>query len=126
MPPEETGDTEEVPQEEVVVDSGDYQKLVAYYTDKNGKLSYDLLNRELIQFAHDNGTVCRMMADGADLEAIRSYIVCNQFRNAVRNPNLSEAEVMKMAELLDEVSPRSVFRELNEELRRQSAAQKRR
>ena len=117
VPPEESGETEEVPQEDVVVDSGDYQKLVAYYTDKNGKLSYDLLNRELIQFAHDNGTVCRMMADGADLEAIRSYIVCNQFRNAVRNPNLSEAEVMKMAELLDEVSPRSVFRELNEELR---------
>ena len=34
------------------------------------------------------------------------------------NRNLTDAQVLKMAELLDEVSPKGVFRELNDELRK--------
>ncbi len=34
----------------MIVDSEDYRKILEAYTDKDGKLSYKLLNRDLIKF----------------------------------------------------------------------------
>ena len=116
--------SEEVLEEEVFIDSNEYQKLVDQYTDKNGKLSYDLLNRDLIRFAHTSKTVRAMFEDGAALKTIRTYIVSSKFRSVIGNKKLTEAQILKMAELLDEVSPKSVFKALDGELRKQSAAKK--
>ena len=46
---------EETPEEvsEVIVDSAEYQKIVDRYTDKTGKLSYDLINRDFIIFLNN-------------------------------------------------------------------------
>ncbi len=115
---------EEVLEEEVFIDSNEYQALVDHYTDKNGKLSYELLNRDLIRFAHASRIVRTMLEEGEALKKIRGYIVCTKFRNVTGNKKLSEAQVLKMAELLDEVSPQSVFKALDSELRKQSAAKK--
>ena len=115
---------EEIPEEEVLIDSSEYQKLVDYYTDKNGKLSYDLINRDLIRFAHSSKTVREMLEEGTSLKKIRTYIVCSKFRKVIGNSKLTETEIMKMAELLDEVSPKSVFKTLDAELRKMSAEQK--
>ena len=115
---------EEIPEEEVLIDSSEYQKLVDYYTDKNGKLSYELINRDLIRFAHSSKTVREMLEEGTSLKKVRTYIVCSKFRKVIGNSKLTEAEIMKMAELLDEVSPKSVFKTLDAELRKMSAEQK--
>ena len=115
---------EEVTEEEVIIDSGEYQKLVDHYTDKNGKLSYELLNKDLIRFAHTSKTVRAMMEEGEAQKKIRTYIVCTKFRTVTGNRKLTEAQALKMADLLDEVSPKSVFKELNAELRKKSAAKK--
>ncbi len=115
---------EEAAEEEIFIDSKEYQKLVDHYTDKNGKLSYDLLNRDLIRFAHISKVVRSMLEDGAAVKKIRTYIVCSKFRTVIGNQKLTEAQVLKMAELLDEVSPKSVFKTLDAELRRLSAAKK--
>ena len=115
---------EETMEEEVFIDSSEYQKLVDQYTDKNGKLSYELLNRDLIRFAHTSKIVRSMLAEGAALKKIRTYIVCSKFRTVIGNKKLTEAQVLKMADLLDEVSPKSVFKTLDGELRKQSAAKK--
>ena len=40
------------------------------------------------------------------------------------NKKLSEAELLKMAELIDEVSPKSAFKALDSELHKLSAAKK--
>ena len=103
---------------EIVIDSAEYQKLVDAYTDKTGKLSYDLLNKDLIKFAHASSKVRAMIAEKAPVEDIRLYTVGTKFRNITGNHELTDDQVLKMAELLDEVSPKGVFRELNEELRR--------
>lgn len=118
--PEDDGPAEE----EVVVDTAEYQKLVDRYTDKNGKLSYELLNKDLIRFSHSSKIVRELLAEGASVKKIRTYIVCTKFRTVVGNDKLTEKQVLKMADLLDEVSPKSVFKTLDAELRRQSAAKK--
>ena len=109
---------EEETEEEALVDSAEYQKIVEKYTDKNGKLSYELLNRDLIKVAHSSSKVRKMLEDGESLEAIRLYTVGAKFRNITGNHNLTDAQVLKMAELLDEVSPKGVFKEFNDEIRR--------
>jgi len=38
---------EEILEEDIIVDSNEYQAIVALYTDYDGKLSYDLLNKDL-------------------------------------------------------------------------------
>ena len=108
---------EEVPEVEVVVDSSEYQAVVDAYTDKSGKLSYALLNKDLIQFVHRSSVARRMIAAGEPEEAIRAYAVGAKFRTITGNGDLTDGQALKMAELLDEVSPKGVFKELNAEIR---------
>ena len=116
---------EEVTADDPVIDSDEYQKIVAQYTDKNGKLSYELLNRDLIKFAHSSSTVRSMQAEGVSNKKVRSYIIASKFRTVTGNRHLTEAQALKMAELLDEVSPKSAFKQLDAELRKSAAANKR-
>ena len=115
---------EEITEEEVLIDSGEYQKLVDHYTDKNGKLSYELLNRDVIRFAHASKTVRAMAEAGESVKKMRTYIVCSKFSTVTGNKKLTEAQALKMSDLLDEVSPKSVFKTLDAELRKMSAAKK--
>ena len=103
---------------EVIVDSAEYKKIVDTYTDKTGKLSYALLNKDLIKFAHSSSKVREMIGKKTAIDDIRLYIAGTKFRNITGNRNLSDDQVLKIAELLDEVSEKGVFRELNEELRK--------
>ena len=103
---------------DVIVDTADYQKIVEHYTDKDGRLSYDLINKELIRFAHSSSIVRRMIDDQRSAAHIRDYIVRNKFRNISGNEDLSDAQVDKIVELLDEVSPKGIFKELNAEIRK--------
>ncbi|MBQ1505358.1 MAG: hypothetical protein IIZ48_01155 [Erysipelotrichales bacterium] len=114
---------EELP-EEVVVDSADYQKIVDKYTDKNGKLSYELMNKDFIKAGKNNPVVLRKLEENAPLGNIRFVIVKDQFNRITGNPNLTNKQINKMAELLDEVSPKSVFKELNLEIRKWKKARK--
>lgn len=123
--PAEPEPAEEITPDDPVIDSDEYQKIVEKYTDKNGKLSYELLNKDLIRFSHASKTVRGMVEDGASTKKVRTYIVTTKFRAVTGNKKLTEEQAMKMAELLDEVSPKSVFKQLDAELRRQSAANKR-
>ena len=115
---------EEVTPDDPVVDSADYQKVVEKYTDKDGKLSYGLLNKDLIRFAHASKTVRGMIGEGESTKKVRTYIVSTKFRTVTGDRNLTEAQALKIAELLDEVSPKSVFKELDAELRRMSGKKK--
>ena len=111
-------------EEEAVVDSADYEKIVAKYTDKNGMLSYELLNRDMIKFLHSSSVARKMVADGESVEAIRLYAVGAKFRGITGNHDLSDAQVLKIVELLDEVSPKGVFTEFNGEIRKSLKAAK--
>jgi hypothetical protein len=99
------------------VSSADYAAVVKAYTNRKGELSYDLLNKALIQAAHGNPYVAEMKARGATLEEIRDHVVKANFEAITGNRSLTQAEVNRIVAMLDAVSPRSVLREFNEDLR---------
>ena len=101
----------------VIIDSADYQKIVDKFTDKKGKLSYDLLNRELIKFAKKSAQVRSMIESKATADEISFEIAKAKFREITGNALLSDDQIRKAIELLDEVSPKGVFKELNSEIR---------
>lgn len=104
------------------VNSADYAAIVAHFTNKKGELSYDLLNKALIQAAHANAHVADMIRSGATLEQVRDHVLKAQFEAVSGNRSLGAAEVQRIVQLLDEVSPRSALRPFEGELRRLLAA----
>ena len=114
----DTSAPEEALPEEAAVDSADYLKIVEKYTDKNGKFSYDLLNKDMIKFAHSSSKVRKMLEEGGKQKDIVSYSVGTKFRNITGNSKLSDEQVQKIADLLDEVSPKGVLKEFKSEIRK--------
>lgn len=100
------------------VNSADYQAIVKAYTNKKGEISYELLNKALIQAARSNPYVSELVAGGASEAEIRAHVVKANFEAVTGNRAISPAEVEAILELLDAVSPRAVLRDLNDELRR--------
>lgn len=104
--------------EEVFVSGAEYQAVVEKYTDKNGRLSYSLLNKDMIRFAHSSKIVRAMKEEGKSVDEICLYTVGTKFRSITGNKDLTKEQVLKIVELLDEVSPKGVLKEFTEELRR--------
>gem|GEM_PF-585091 len=111
-------DEESTPEEVATVKSADYAAIVKAYTNKKGEISYELLNKTLIQAARSNPYVAEMVTRQATLDAIRDHVVKANFEAVTGNRALGLPEVHRILELLDEVSPRSVLRELNDDLRK--------
>jgi hypothetical protein len=114
-------DEEHSAEELATVNSADYAAIVKAYTNKKGEISYELLNKALIQAARSNPYVAEMVGRKATLEEIRDHVVKTNFEAVTGNRSLSLAEVHRILELLDEVSPRSVLRDLNDDLRKMLA-----
>ena len=115
---------EEEPEPEIKLNEEAYQAIVARYTDKSGHLSYDLINKEMIRFAKSSSIVRGMIQEGKKASVIRNYIVSNKFRNIADNDDLTNEEIKLIVEMLDEVSPKGVFKELDAEIRKMLGAQK--
>lgn len=102
---------------EAMAESEAYQKLLETYTDKTGKLSYKLLNKDLIQFAHRSSIVRKMIDEEASLEDIRLHIIRSKFQTVTGTP-LTDEELAALSALLDDADPKGVYKELNDELLR--------
>ena len=111
---------------EVLVDSGEYQAVLDAFTDKSGKFSYDLMNKSMIQLAHRSTVVGRMVAAAAKEEEILNYVIGTRLRNITGNHDLTDEQVSKMAELIDEIDPRGAFKELKGKIREMSGKAKKR
>ncbi len=118
VPVEIPAEPDEPDRAEIIVSGKDYQKIVDAYTDKNGKLSYTLLNKDLIKFAHTSSVAREMIQEKASAKRISSYVIGSKFRKLSGNPNLTDDQIAVISELLDETSPKGVFKEFNEEIRR--------
>ncbi len=106
-------------EEEVIeLDEAAYGKVLDRYTDKNGKLSYDLINKEFISFAKRSSIVRDMVREGKSAAKIRDYIVSNKIRNITGDPKLPDTQIKLIVEMLDDASPKGVFKELNSEIRK--------
>jgi hypothetical protein len=118
-------DTEgDLPEELATVDSAEYEAIVKAYTNKKGDLSYELLNKDFIQFAKSSNFIADMVSSGASEDAIRDHVVKVKLEQLTGNRELTTAQTQRIVEMLDEVSPRYVFRELNDEIRKMLSSAK--
>ena len=108
------------------VDEADYQAIAARYIDKNGNFSYELINKDFIRFAHSSSIVRNMIEEMKPVKAIRKYIVGNKFRNLCGNDDLTDKQVDLIVSRLDELSPKSIFKDLDEYLKKELSAAKKR
>ena len=126
MPTE--AEPEPEPEEEpeaIVIDTAEYQALLDAFTDKNGKFSYALLNKELIQLAHRSVMVSGMLGDGASEQEIFDYVVGTRFRDITGNKDLTDAQVAAMAALIDEIDIKGAFKEFKRDIRSMQSEAKR-
>ena len=118
--PKEEEDVTDADTEAVdMVDSPEYLALTGRYAGANGKLNYQLMNKDFIQFASRSTIVGQMVAERASEQEILDYIVAARaaFLCGEKEP-LGPAETAALIETLDEIDPRSAFKELRLHLRR--------
>ena len=114
---EEEADAEDVGETETekidMVGSDEYKAIVARYANEKGKLNYSLMNKDFIQFASKSKVVGDMTAAGAPVEAVVLFIVKSRatFLSG-KKESLEDSEVAALIETLDEIDPRSAFKEL--------------
>ncbi|MDP3536126.1 MAG: hypothetical protein Q8S08_12140 [Halomonas sp.] len=118
---EDASAQEETAEELATVDSAEYEAIVKTYTNRKGELSYDLINKDFIQLAKSSKTVTDMVANHASVDDIRDHVVKVKLESITGNRDLTVAQTQRIVEMLDEVSPRNVFKELNDEIRKMLA-----
>jgi hypothetical protein len=118
---EDPGTREETAEELATVDSDEYEAIVKAYTNRKGELSYDLLNKDFIQFAKSSKFISDMVANRASEDDIRNHVVKVKLESLTGNRELTMGQAQLIVEMLDEVSPRHVFKELNDEIRKMLA-----
>jgi hypothetical protein len=100
-----------------IIASAEYKEFIAQYTDKNDKFSYQLMNKELMQFAARSSVVRSMLADKADADVIIRYIVKSKAADLARNKGMSDSMLTAFIDTFDSMDTRSAFKELNSYLR---------
>lgn len=105
---------EEAPAEQVDMTlSMEYIALVDRYSDEKGKLNYTLMNKDFIQFAAKSKSVADMAGANALQEEILHFVVKSRAALiANQKESLDDASVILLIETLDEIDPRSTFKEL--------------
>jgi len=122
----ETKEVEDVDEYETeaidMVDSDEYAAIIGRYSDENGKINYRLMNKDFIQFAARSKLVNDLVSSRADEDAIVLHVVKNRAAFlAGKKESLSDDEVLALIETMDEIDPRSAFKELKNHIRRMLA-----
>jgi hypothetical protein len=119
---EEEDVTPEQPEAADMVDSEEYNAIVWRYSNEKGRINYPLMNKDFIQFASGSKIVADMVENKANEDTILIYIVQNRAALlAGRKDALSQADTISLIESLDEIDPRSAFKELKAYIRRMLA-----
>ena len=100
-----------------VVASAEYKAFISSYTDKKGKFSYQLMNKDLMQFAAKSSVVRKKLAEKADVEDIVRYIVRSKAADLARNKGMDDEMLTVFIETFDSMDTRSAYKELRAYLR---------
>ena len=96
-----------------MVDSDEYRAILDRYTNEKGKLNYTLMNKDFMQFANKSKVVSSMIAAKANVEDILIFIIKSRATLlAGKKDSLSDQDTAALIETLDEIDPRSAFKEL--------------
>jgi len=118
----------ELPEEieaQSMVDSAEYKAIVKKYTDERGKLSYARMNKEFIQFAARSTAVKKLVDERAAAEVILTSVIRNRAAFLSKSKDdLTDAQTNALIDTLDEIDPRSAFKELKAHINRMLAGKK--
>jgi len=119
-PCEETPAEHEVEDEKcdiAVITSAEYAAFIEKYSDKTGKFSHQLMNKDLIQFAAKSGVVSKKLAEKEKVDLISRYVVRSKAANLARKKDMDDEMLTAFIEVIDSICTRSAFKELNAYLR---------
>ena len=109
-----------------MVASDEYKAIVERYSDEKGKMNYALLNKDFIQFAAKSKVVGEMVANREETDKILNFIVQSRAALAAnKNDSLSFGETAALIDTIDEIDPRSAFKELKSHVNKLLAKEKR-
>jgi len=100
-----------------VIASAEYNAFIAQYTDKTGKFSYQLMNKDLIQFAARSSVVKTMLAENTGADNAVKYIVKSKAADLAKNKGMSDSMLSAFIDTFDSMNTRSAFKELKSHLR---------
>ena len=117
---------EDAPEDQVDMTlSPEYAAIIERYSDEKGKLNYQLMNKDFIQFASKSKVVSDMAANRATQEEILLFIIKSRATFiAGKKESLDDESVKLLVETLDEIDPRSAFKELKAYIKRILARKK--
>ena len=123
---EDEDDVEETEIEKIdMVGSDEYVAIIERYSDEKGKLNYSSMNKDFIQFASKSKTVNDMVQNKASTDDLLRHILKNRAAFiAGAKESLSDEQIDALLETLDEIDPRSAFKELTQHLKRMLARAK--
>jgi len=99
--------------------SPEYTALVDRYADERGKLNYALMNKDMIQFAAKSKIVANLVAAKTSADDILLYVVKNRASLVSgQKDTLDDAHTQALIDTLDEIDPRSAFKELKLHIQR--------
>ena len=102
-----------------MVDSDEFIALTGMFTDINGKMNYTLMNKQFIQFASKSKTVSDMVGKKDSVEAILTHIIKNRAAYfAGKRDSLSDEDTQALIDTIEEIDPRSAFKELKLHIRK--------
>ena len=110
-----------LPEEKIdMVDSDEYNAIVDRYSDEKGRMNYALMNKDFMQFAAKSKVVSNMLGEKASIDDMLIFIVKSRATFITgKKDSLNDKEVAALIETLDEIDPRSAFKELKAWLKRQ-------
>ena len=119
-PCEEAPVEHEVDDEKVDIDiisSAEYAAFIEKYSDKKGRFSHQLMNKELMQFAARSGAVSKKLAIKEDIDLIVRYVVRSKAASLAKRKEMDDDTLNVFIETIDSICTRSAFKELNAYLR---------
>ena len=102
-----------------MVASDEFAAIVDRYSDEGGKLNYTLMNKQFIQFAASSKVVGELVAKKTPEIEILLFVLKNRAAFlAGKREHINDEEAAALKDALDEINPRSAFKELSQHIRR--------
>lgn len=102
-----------------MVNSDEFRAITERYSDESGKINYALMNKQFIQFASSSSTVRDLCAKREKSNAILLFVLKNRAAFlANKREHLPDDQAQALLDALNEINPRSAFKELNLHLRK--------
>jgi len=107
--------------------SDEYKALIERYSDEKGIMNFALMNRDFMNFAGKSKVVSDMVAASATSDDIVLFVLKNRAAFfAAKKEHITDAEAQSLSDTLNEINPRSAFKDLKAYVIRVQSKSKRR